>query len=350
MLDLSDHPARPAFRLRRPSRRTALTAAAAAVALTAGVAAYALTRPAPVTATSTVREYFSDLARGEVADALALVNSSNGPVTGRDPLLVDKALSAASDRPTDLKVVSSTEVGFGGMSETQVEVTYRTGHRTVGQTLGVGKDSGAHGRFRLDNPFLDLDISVAAGREVTVNGITIPWDATSSPLRVLPGSYTASVPATSLLAGQRATTRTDPDSTPGDPRLTADLGKPRLLPGAEALVTTEVDQALDTCATSHEGSPQGCPFSALNAVSGEVTAITWSITRHPALTVTAGDPDSMSSDAGEADFSDDGHQGRVHYTATYDDFGTPAHTSGDVDFDVQGTAASGADGIAVTFQ
>ncbi|MEU6402537.1 hypothetical protein [Streptomyces sp. NPDC046985] len=350
VLDLSDHSARPALRLRRPSRRTALIAAATAVALTAGVSAYEITRPAPVTATSTVQKYFSDLARGDVADALALVDPSNAPATGDSPLLVDKALSAASDRPTGLKVVRSTEVGFGGMSETQVEVTYQVHRRTVRQTLGVGKGSAADSRYRLDDPFLGLDLTAAAGRTVTVNGIPVPADAASSPLRVLPGAYTASVPATSLLAAQRATARTDPDSTPDRPRLTADLGKPHLLPGAQALVTTEVRQALDACAASHDGAPKGCPFNALTAVPGEVTAITWSISGYPTLTVTAADPDSMSSDAGEADFSDDGHQGRVHYSAAYDDFGTPAHTTGDLDFDVQGAAASAADGIAVTFQ
>jgi hypothetical protein len=310
--------------------------------------AYEVLKPQPPSAAGTVRAYFADLATGDTAAAMKLVDPSaaSGPSGTSAPLLTAAVLSSPASRPSGLTILSSTQgSNYGGRSLTLVEVSYKLGSSTVKQDIEVGADvtdgSGAKQPFLLENPFLTLQIQDGGGRPLTVNGVKAGSQDVETP--VFPGVYTVAMQGDQLIAGASQTAAYAP--TGGGGALSVDFSTPELAPGAEAAVQAQVKSALDACAQSTAADPQNCPFSIYS--SGSDDSVQWSIQTYPTATV------KVYSGAGqgqEVEFTDSQQDGVVQYTDRYTDFfGSAQTTSGTQNFSVSGYASVSGSTIQITF-
>jgi hypothetical protein len=331
-------------KVRRPSPRSVIVLGAVlALLIGGGVVAFTVFRPP--TATSTVRQYFDELADGDTTAALKLVADPADYSPQDQPFLVPRALSDAHARPRDLRILrtDSTTAVTGEPFET-VHVSYRIRQETVGQVIVVTKTQDGDAPYLLEEPFLQLGVSSLAGRQLTVNGIAAPTDEVDDAF-VFPGAYTATAQGNALIAGATQAAVVQPGESADRPVAAIDLGTPTLAPGAEEAVQTKVKEQIDACAQSTSSEPSGCPFSVF--LFGSDASVKWSITAYPSVTValssdpTADEPVTISADADD---------GVAHYVATYtDEFTGDTQTeTGDQSFSVEGTATASGGGITVS--
>ncbi|MEV6345248.1 hypothetical protein [Actinoplanes sp. NPDC051851] len=188
----------------RTSRRAWIARATVAGAVTLGIAAIKIL---PATPRSTVTDYFGALADGDATAALALVDD-DGRIkkawhswSQAQPLLSDAALADDRLRPHDLTIERITPSRNGS---TLVSVTYRADGRTVAQTIEVRR-TGDHD-FRLLDPFVNLSIEGAAGRQVSIDAVGLGLlDTGVARLVAFPGAYEARAAATPALAESTVT-------------------------------------------------------------------------------------------------------------------------------------------------
>lgn len=334
--------------LRRPRRRTVIALATVVALVIGGSVAYEVLKPQPPSASATVQAYFADLASGDTAGAMKLVDpgAASGPSGTPASLLTAAVLSSPASRPSGLTVVSSTqEPDVYGHALSLVEVSYKLGPSTVRQDIEVGADvadgSGAKRPFLLENPFLTLQIQDSSGRPLTVNGVAAGSQDVETP--VFPGVYTVAMQGDQLIAGASQTAAYAP--TGGGGTLSADFSQPALAPGAESAVQAQIKSALDACAQSTSTAPQNCPFSIY--ASGSDDSVQWTIQTYPTATV------SVYNGAGqgqEVQFVDDQQDGVVQYTDKYTDWtGATQTTTGTQNFGASGYASVSGSAIQITF-
>lgn len=313
--------------------------AAVAVIMIAGVAVVLLhfrsNQSAPAQA---VREYFSDLASGDTAAAMALVDNAGSYATSANPLLAAAALAKPVNRPSEAIVSGSAATTVdGGQSATAVSVTYNIDGTPVLQTIVVETATGASDQpYLLKSPFITVAVKSAKGRSVKVNGIGYPSDAPQ--MLAYPGAYTATVAGNQLVAP--ATARATYDSTSGAVTANIWLPAPDIAPGATATVQSAVNRALDACAASTSPTPADCPFH----YSDSGATLKWKVATYPRVK-------AKVDNSGAVTFDDGGHAATVHYDATTGGFlGLfPRTHSGVIGVDVAGAATIGPNGVAVTF-
>lgn len=321
---------------------------ALAVVIGGGAIAYNVFKPA--TATSTVQQYFADLAHGDTLAALKLVDGEFRDSEADYPFLVPKALSDEHTRPSDLRVLhTESTTGFNGQTVEIVQVSYRIRGNAVTQAIAVRKTQDGDPAYLLHEPFLQLSVTSLAGRRLTVNGITANVGAenvdSEDGTYVFPGAYTATAQGDALIAGatQAAVVRSGDF---GDmPVAGIDFGTPTLAQGAQQAVEAKVRQQIDTCAQSTNAEPSDCPFSVF--IFAQDVSVQWSITNYPTISV------ALSSDPSadqQVDIGTDTDDGVAHYVANYtDDFtGKKQTEAGDQNFGVQGTATASGSEITVS--
>jgi hypothetical protein len=325
----------------RVSRRALAAIGVVALVLIGGGVAYGVLKPAAPSGSVTIRSYFGDLARGDTGQAMTRVSDADKYPIDSFPLLDAKALADEHNRPTDLKITHSDPITRqGGFEVQQVDISYKIGGETVGQTIVAGRAEGAKD-FLLASPFLRFTVSNAGSREVTVNGVVMRARVAQSTL-AFPGVYTAVAKGTALLAeaSDKATVQSRDSSTPV---ALITLPEPTLAPGARDAITQKVKKVVDTCAESTSPYPDNCPFSMGYLYSGDAS-VKWKVVSYPTIVLSL-------SPFGGSDVSIDGNafDGRVHYDATYTDFtGAPRTDSGEQRFGVRGTATASGSTIAVS--
>lgn len=331
--DLAEHPAARTPRLRW------WIAAAVAVIVIAGAALVLLhfrsNQSAPAQA---VRQYFSDLASGDTAAAMDLVDDASSYTTSADPLLASTTLAKPGDRPSEAIVSGSAATTVdGAQSATAVSVTYNIDGTPVRQTIVVETAPGGSNRpYLLKAPFITVAVKSAKSRSVKVNGIGYPSDAPQ--MLAFPGAYAATVAGSQLVAP--ATARATYDSKSGAVTANIWLPAPEIAPGATAAVQSAVNRALDACAASTSPAPGNCPFH----YSDSGATLKWKITTYPRVK-------AKVDNSGAVTFDDGGHPATFQYDATTDGFlGLfPRTRSGAMSVDVAGAAATGSNGVTVTF-
>jgi hypothetical protein len=338
--------------LRKPSRRAKIALGTAVVLVIGGVVAYEVLKPQPPSAADTVRAYFADLAKGDTASALKLVDpgAASGQLGTLDALRSAAVLSSPASRPSGLTIVSSTqESDLYGRSLSSVSVSYKLGSSAVSQDFTVAADAtdgtGAKQPFLLENPFLTLEIQDSGGRPLTVNGVSA--GAQDVEAAVFPGAYTVAMQGDQLIAGESQTAAYAPSG--GGGTLSVDFSSPRLAPGAEAAVQAQIKSALDACAQSTSTAPQNCPFSIYNFGYGYGTpdSVQWTIQTYPAATVSVYDGAGQGE---EVKFVDAQQDGVVQWTDHYTDYTGAAQTSsGTQNFGASGYASVSGGAVQITF-
>jgi hypothetical protein len=322
---------------------------ALAILATGGVVAYLKLRTPEATPAQAVRDYLGALTSGDTESAMTYVEDAGTYTASKYPLLTPAALVRPASRPDRVSVAdtSATTVG-NGRSATAVSVSYIAGGITVHQTMivvaagaGTGTaDTGANttGRpFLLQAPFVTLTVG-AAGRAVTVNGVA--WPAAETRTFAFPGTYTASVAGTPLVATATASAAYD-DSAPTAVRADLTLPPPAPADGAGAAVQAAVNAALNACAASTSAAPGNCPFR----YHDDSARMKWSIVTYPTIRVQVGADGTVT-------FDDAGALASVHYEATTHGFlGFSSTDRGDLSANVTGTAtaATGTGGVTVAF-
>lgn len=329
-------------RLPRPTRRTVLVVCGLLFALVAGVVVWDIVRPTPQ---SVVEHYFADLARGDAAGALALVDYADGG--GSSPLLAQEALADPADRPRHLKIIRSLALSSvlddGGA---EVDVSYMVRGSTVRQEFDVLAVPGPEA-YRLIDPFVMLGVFFTSDRGVTVNGVALS-EKEMGAVQAFPGSYTVLAHGTVLLATDQHTVHVVGPAA-AEPEADVFFGQPVLAVSAAKRIQERVDQVLDGCAaqsTADSPADGACPFSSDLLVQEKgIRRVVWKVTQYP--DVEKGDFAVPDTSVGSVFFSCS-KRGSVHYTDTYTDWdGTTQRESGDEDFKVTGTATATSNGIVV---
>jgi hypothetical protein len=325
---------------RRPRRRRWWILAALALVLVGAAAAVVLTRfrsdqSGPAQA---VRAYFDDLASGDTASAMQLVDDAGSYSGAANPLLATAALATASDRPGRATITGTAATTDGGSAATAISVSYTIDGTPVRQTIVVvpGPSASAAHPYLLKSPFITVAVSAAKDRPVKVNGIAYPSGAAQA--LAFPGAYAATVAGNALIAP--ASARATYDATAGAVKADIWLPTPHIADGATDAVQAAVNHALDACAASTSATPPGCPFR----YDDTDASMRWKISKYPKVKVKV-------SSGGAVTYDDGGHAATVHYDATTSGlFGLfPRTSSGDMGVDVAGTAKATSDGVTVTF-
>ena len=329
-----------------PSRRTWIIIGAVAAVVVAGSVAFVTLRPAPPSASGAVTEYFADLAKGETADALKLVDGYPGEIApDQTPMLVPAALSTAASRPSDATIGVVKHNPEGDDSRyTTVAVSYKVGGHPVTQEIGVKATGDKTVPFALATPFVDLVVTPPAGLSASVNGIALDSDATSSGTPAFPGAYTATTDGNALLGSstQSAEYQAGDD---GGVMAQIEFGAPPLAATAQATVQQNVNQYLDSyCVNPSDPYSGQCPLVAPGQSYNTTT--TWTIVSYPTVSVTPTDSDDSQY---QAQFSTTTN-GSAKYSVSYTDFDGTTHTStGTADIDLSGQAGVGESGISIAF-
>lgn len=316
-------------------------AISAAVVAVLGVVAIviAVTRPdaksdqaaAGPGAQSAVRSFFAALSAGDARTALTYVAQIPGFDPATDPLLTDAALGP-DRRPAAVQVGSARQV----TGLTFVDVTYQARDTAVQQTVGVTREGGG---YRLRDVLVGLAVTGVQGRPVSVNGVEMGTDDLN--VGVFPGSYEVSIAENALFEGETLTVV--PQVALGGVTAAANLGAPEMTANATAAVQREVRRALDKCATATGAKPPGCPFW-LDIPGGGAANVKWSIKKYPAVTPKV----TPLADGFTVSLSDDG-RGVAHWTGTFvDKTGHSRFGSGDIPFDVAGSAKPVGTGVTVS--
>jgi hypothetical protein len=325
----------------RPRRRRRWLVAVVAIILVAGgAAAYLQVRSQQPSPAAAVRTYFDDLAAGDTAAAMALVDSAGSYSPAVDPLLSPAALARTADRPGHLSVSgSAATTAVSGRKATAVSVTYTVGATMVEQTITVlARDPAAGGTrpYLLKAPFITVSVPAAGDRTISVNGVPIPSGTTHT--LGYPAAYVATATGNQLIAASSAPAVYT--SAPDTVRADITLPPPIVAPGASEAVQAAVDRALDTCATSTAPAPPGCPFRYLDSSA----TLKWKMLTYPQV--------RLAVKSGAVTFDDNGRSGSVRYDASTSYFFglIPRTDSGTENTDVAGTATVAGGTVTVMFQ
>ncbi|WIE55644.1 hypothetical protein [Curtobacterium sp. MCBD17_003] len=247
--------------------------------------------PGPV-----ARQFMQALSDGD-ARAAGDLSSVHGIGSG---LLTDAVLSKATDRPSDVRIGTTTVVGDkattvvhyrqGGRAEVATVALRRTG------TTWLVKDS-----WQVTNaPLGETIVTVTgtlSGQPITVNGVRVGSagsDGTKT-FAAFPGTYRVGVASTKYFTAtsRRLTVRA---AAVGDAELTA---KPTSALKTDAVKA--VQSVVAKCAATTTASvPEYCPF-AYDVWDDQATGVSFRITKQPTYTLHVyGDDDlEVSSDEGE---------------------------------------------------
>ena len=327
-------------RVRRPSRRTWLILGLVVVLLAGGAGGFVVFKALAPDGGDAVQEYFDDLAKGDTAAALKLVDRAGDYSASQEPLLHDKkVLADKANRPTNLKVVTRGKEKQPIKTETtqEITVTYQIGGKTLRYSItAVKRDS--TGRYELQMPFMHLDIDSPGGRTLTVNGKRVSMDAStySTSLLVFPGRYAATAAGNALLGAQTVTASAT-QSSDRLPEYSVEFDTPQLASGATDALTKQINAKLDECVQSTETAPSGCPFDISYYDYYDNVSVVWSITSYPTYDF---EVSSEPSSEAQVDISSNQY-GVAHYTVTYDDgSGDKQKDSDSTYFSVYGTASA----------
>jgi hypothetical protein len=309
-------------------RRWWIAAVVAVVLLAGGIYAAVALQTAHPSPSAAVEDYFHDLASGDTAAALALVDAPERYAA--EPLLNPAALAVAANRPSSPQITGTTNATVDGRAATKVAVTYTVAGSPVIQTIAVVS---AGKSFRLLAPFVTVAVTAVGDRRVTVN--TVPL--TVAKAIGFPGAYAATEAGDVLVTATTAPAVYA--SSAGAVTATIALPNPIVAPTATAAVQKAVNAALDACVRSDAAEPPHCPFAYDKDRSATVT---WRIKAYPQVKVSVVDG-AVSFGVGQA--------GSLHYDAkTSIFFGIfPSTDSGDADLGVKGTATAADSGVTVTF-
>ena len=228
-----------------------------------------------------VRGYLDALGRRDAATALAIAgipapDSADGDQAAR--LLTPAALVGFDDiRP--IADVRETD----GTHTVTFDVTLDNGTaRAVFHVEPDGSRFGVFEKWRFaEEPLAQLSVSVEGARAATVNGEPVTTDGEEPFLVLVPGLYIVDHGSTWLEADDVPTRVTEP----GD--VVEATIEARANREFTTTVQTDVNAALDRCATQELLQPSGCPFGYELTDRAESTP-DWSITRFPAVTITPG--------------------------------------------------------------
>ncbi|MEV6342853.1 hypothetical protein [Actinoplanes sp. NPDC051851] len=306
-------------------------------ALVIAVAAFVVFGPEAPSPGGTVRDYFDDLAKGDTAAALALVDT--GGELDDAPLLVPEALAAEANRPGDLSVTSeepyAAESYSGSDEYTVVTTRYTLGGQTVEQRFTVHETEDGDVPYLLEQPFLYLTVALPGGMDVAVNGITVDSATAARGTPVFPAVYAATTSGNVLFAGATRAAAYEFSGQAG--RADIDLSQPEIAAGAQGAVQTAVETYLDTNCVNPAAYSYGCPLRAPSSWWSQTT--TWAITAYPQIGL-----EQAEAGATRLQFAT-GTSGSADYTTTYTEFGGVAKKeTGTVPVDITGSAALGDDG------
>jgi len=224
-----------------------------------------------------VRGYLEALGQRDAATALAIAGiSQHDDAASR--LLTPAALGGFSD----IRAVSDVRETDGTHTVT-FDVTLDNGTaRAVFHVEPDGRRFGVFENWRFaERPLAQLSVSVDGARTATINGEPVTTDGELPFLVLVPGLYVVDHASTWLEADDVPTRVTDP----GD--VVEAKVESRANRAFTTTVQTDVNAALDRCATQELLQPSGCPFGYELTDRAESTP-DWSITRFPAVTITPG--------------------------------------------------------------
>jgi hypothetical protein len=261
-----------------------------------------------------VADYLDALEAGDASAALRIAGPT--PEIWDPALLTDEIYRAATDRPTDGRVVGVTRSG----DRAEVTVEYRQGDQTVTDVLvatRTGSQALVFGRWEMSSAgsgHLSI-VDAYAGNRLTVNGVDVEL-GDGIDQAALPGTYTMagqtsrwqeSTTVSATVLGTSLTTVDGPVTTP-----TAALQDE-----AERLVR----DYLDVCLAATTLEPDDCPND-LGFTSPSVTGVRWTLEVAPEITLREwGMPGSYLVEPGMA-------ESWATVTASYA-WGDPAHAVGD---------------------
>lgn len=311
-------PQTPALDVHPERDRLLAVSAASMVALVlAASIGYSLVQDNVYGPNAVVKQYLSAVTSHNVPAALQLLDAS----TSKN---LDKSLlttAAMGKEPSKVSIGSTTVTG--DQATVTVNQTYPEGPRQATFTLTrEGSAAAIFDTWRLDSPFTQLTIATdngAASPALTVNGV----NASADTHPVFPGIYTVAQPKAGLYqATETQVTATGEGAQ--DATLTSTLD-----PSVQQAADQAVSKLLDTCATSADSAPTGCPFS-YDSYVDTLTNVHWSITASPTVSVEVG-PDGTISLSTIS-------EGAAHLSAVSTDWlGTSSPVSQDPTINVSGT-------------
>ncbi len=263
---------------RRLTLRWALVFVAIALAFVATVIALNATL---YSAGGFARGYLDALARQDIAEA----RSTPGvviPDAATQTLLASRGLGDIRD----IRLRSDRELADG---HHRLEFEFETGRATARTTFDVERAGTRFGlfsawRFRV-SPTSVLEVTPVNEASFEANGLSVASELGPG----APVAYTVLTPAVVTLSHESTFLVADPSDTlvlePGT--TVAATVEPRASTEFIAEVQSELDRALDECATQVVLQPTGCPFGERITNRVESTPV-WSIVRYPEVTIVPG--------------------------------------------------------------
>ena len=235
-----------------------------------------------------VEAYLGALQDGNAAEAVE-ISAPNAP-TAQQVLLTNAIAGSAENRISSFEIVDSEESGDDDVlvTATVVQDGVRTTRNFVVERSG--RTALVFPEWRMgetEYAYLALEIPEGAST-LLVNGQEVPVESLAAEegyavAAVLPGQYTVSLPEVSEFIGSEESAV----FVPADPEGWYELHAAptyTLSEAGTAEIQSQVETALDECATSTEADPEGCPFSAW--ASGMVEGSgSWTIGTYPTVEI-----------------------------------------------------------------
>jgi hypothetical protein len=243
------------------------------VALVATFVGIAISAPGPE---DVVEDYLDALQAGDTDAALEIVGK---PKVGNRLDFV--TTDAMADGWTVDSVVVHNLRDNSREDEADVDVTISTKNETAqGRFHVVERD----GEWRIDTPFVKLDMTVVGLDTITLGGVTRKVQHTDPagdvPLLLFPGAYRpdSTKSHVALSPGEFIATPQPSEEYPRSYTPTIELTDD----GAQQ-AQRAIDAFIDDCAEKTDILPAGCPFSADDVVGSwtEVKTLAWRVTTHP---------------------------------------------------------------------
>ncbi|WP_299304382.1 hypothetical protein [uncultured Brachybacterium sp.] len=289
-----------------------------------------------------VEAYLSALQEGDAAQAVE-ISAPNAP-TAQQVLLTNAIAGSAENRISSYEILDSEKSGDDdvvvtatvfqdGVSTTRTFLVERNGRTAlVFPEWRMGETEYAYLVLEVPEGASTLLVN---GQEVAVESLAVEGGYAAS--AVLPGQYTVSLPEVSEFIDSEESAVFVPADPEGWYELYA-APTYALSEAGTAEVQSQVEAALDECATSTEASPEGCPFSAWASSMVEGSG-SWTIDTYPTVELEpTSEGWSLSSydSPGEATFS--------YQQESWNDEDAPTDETDTSTLRVSGTATLAEDG------